>query len=209
MSQTWMPLGLAIFEHHTSRLTTLEIGAYVLLVKHFKTKPGTLPDNEGGLARIAGVGAEQMSEMIGHLRPLFDVVNGCWVPKDAGAGLAKPPKTGDLFNAGSSTRGSRLPLDWKPSQGDFDYAGEYGLEGYALERIVERFKNYWASAAGSKGVKLDWSATWRNWVSNEAERRGIPRRPGGGVPAANPRPRSPTGGFLAAVGRSLSETDPR
>ena len=26
------------------------------------------------------------------------------------------------------------------------------------------FKDYWISQAGQKGVKLDWFATWRNWV---------------------------------------------
>ena len=28
----------------------------------------------------------------------------------------------------------------------------------------ERFKDYWVAQPGSKGVKLDWEATWRNWI---------------------------------------------
>ena len=31
-------------------------------------------------------------------------------------------------------------------------------------RIFDQFKDYWISQAGQKGVKLDWFATWRNWV---------------------------------------------
>jgi len=31
-------------------------------------------------------------------------------------------------------------------------------------RTFDQFKDYWISQAGQKGVKLDWFATWRNWV---------------------------------------------
>jgi hypothetical protein len=31
----------------------------------------------------------------------------------------------------------------------------------------ESFTDYWVSVAGSKGVKLDWDATWRTWVRNQ------------------------------------------
>jgi uncharacterized protein YdaU (DUF1376 family) len=31
-------------------------------------------------------------------------------------------------------------------------------------KIFNQFKDYWISQAGQKGVKLDWFATWRNWV---------------------------------------------
>ena len=33
-------------------------------------------------------------------------------------------------------------------------------------RTFDQFKEYWVSQAGQKGVKLDWFATWRNWVRN-------------------------------------------
>ena len=33
-------------------------------------------------------------------------------------------------------------------------------------RTFEQFKDYWSAQAGQKGVKLDWFATWRNWVRN-------------------------------------------
>jgi len=31
-------------------------------------------------------------------------------------------------------------------------------------KTFDQFKDYWTSVAGQKGVKLDWFATWRNWV---------------------------------------------
>ena len=33
--------------------------------------------------------------------------------------------------------------------------------------VFDGFKDYWVSVAGSKGVKLDWFATWRNWIRNQ------------------------------------------
>lgn len=33
--------------------------------------------------------------------------------------------------------------------------------------VFEGFKDYWVSVAGAKGVKLDWFATWRNWIRNQ------------------------------------------
>lgn len=32
------------------------------------------------------------------------------------------------------------------------------------EQVYERFADYWVAVAGSKGVKKDWFATFRNWV---------------------------------------------
>jgi len=33
-------------------------------------------------------------------------------------------------------------------------------------KVFDQFKDYWIAQSGQKGVKLDWFATWRNWVRN-------------------------------------------
>ena len=33
--------------------------------------------------------------------------------------------------------------------------------------VLNQFKDYWAGIGGQKGAKLDWFATWRNWVRNQ------------------------------------------
>jgi len=35
-----------------------------------------------------------------------------------------------------------------------------------VRQVAEQFKDYWIAQGGQKGVKLDWDATWRNWVRN-------------------------------------------
>ena len=66
----------------------------------------------------------------------------------------------------SATRGSRLPADWKPNAelADWSKAERPDLN---LRKVLEEFRDYWTSVAGSKGVKLKWDATWRNWVRSQ------------------------------------------
>jgi hypothetical protein len=37
----------------------------------------------------------------------------------------------------------------------------------------ERFRDYWLAKAGAGAVKIDWSATSRNWACKSAEQRGL------------------------------------
>jgi hypothetical protein len=63
----------------------------------------------------------------------------------------------------SSQRGKRLandfsfPLEWE------QFCKETRPELHPT-RTFDQFKEYWIAQAGQKGVKLDWFATWRNWV---------------------------------------------
>jgi hypothetical protein len=62
-------------------------------------------------------------------------------------------------------RGSRLAQDWFLSKSMGDWATEERPD-LDVRQVAEQFKDYWVAQAGQKGVKLDWDATWRNWVRN-------------------------------------------
>lgn len=68
----------------------------------------------------------------------------------------------------SKKRGSRLPDGFIP---DMRQASDAGLSQAESEREALKFRDYWISQPGQKGVKLDWPATWRNWCRHAAERR--------------------------------------
>lgn len=70
-----------------------------------------------------------------------------------------------------SRRGLRLPPDWLPSQADVDEARLIGLTPIEIQAETSKFCDYWHARAGPGGVKLDWSATWRNWCRTAVERR--------------------------------------
>lgn len=66
--------------------------------------------------------------------------------------ISAPPKE-------RQQRGTRLPKDWMPEE--------------HLDRQDElaAFRDYWVAQPGQRGVKLDWQATWRNWIRRAGEKR--------------------------------------
>jgi len=64
------------------------------------------------------------------------------------------------------SRGTRLPADWKPSEEQLAFCKTERPDLHPMA-TCDRFRDFWIAQAGSKGVKLDWDATWRNWVRNE------------------------------------------
>lgn len=79
-------------------------------------------------------------------------------------------------NGVSSKRGARLPDDWTP---DEVFARQEGLSASACAREADKFRDYWRGQPGQRGVKTDWTATWRNWVRKAASDRSVsqPSRP--------------------------------
>ncbi len=63
-------------------------------------------------------------------------------------------------------RGSRLPNDWIAPQDFIDYCNSQRPDLDA-NFIADGFKDYWISQVGSKAVRADWLATWRNWVRRQ------------------------------------------
>lgn len=85
----------------------------------------------------------------------------------------EPIKKDTNVSQKKSTRGTRLSVDWVlPSEW-----GEWALsEGWpepAIRDQADRFRDYWISKPGQKGVKLDWLATWRNWMRNSNAPKAI------------------------------------
>lgn len=75
-------------------------------------------------------------------------------------GLAKsapPPK---------AQRGCRLPENWEPRPEDCRVAHELGLNA---SDVLAGFRDYWKAKAGKDAVKMDWDATWRNWLRNQRQ----------------------------------------
>ena len=61
--------------------------------------------------------------------------------------------------------GSRLAQDWFLPD-DWEYWANKERPELNAKSVADQFKDYWIAQPGQKGVKLDWEATWRNWVRN-------------------------------------------
>lgn len=68
-----------------------------------------------------------------------------------------------------SAKGSRIPPEWTPPPEHLAFAESLGLRNGRAAAELDKFRDYWAAQPGQKGVKTDWSATWRNWCRRAVE----------------------------------------
>jgi uncharacterized protein YdaU (DUF1376 family) len=80
-----------------------------------------------------------------------------------------PPK-----DRGAAARGSRLSLTALPD--NWKAFCEHKRKDLVPAETFDRFRDYWIAIPGKDGEKLDWFATWRNWVRKEkpGARNGVP-----------------------------------
>jgi uncharacterized protein YdaU (DUF1376 family) len=64
------------------------------------------------------------------------------------------------------TKGSRLSADFDLPNSWTEFC-QTERPDLNPQKVFDSFKDYWTAKAGAAGVKLDWQATWRNWVRNQ------------------------------------------
>jgi hypothetical protein len=113
--------------------------------------------------------------------------------------------------ASPKARGSRIAPDWSPSPDDRQSARSEGMPEAEIDRTAAKFRDFWTGKAGASGVKLDWPATWRNWVRSDCEKRGwtpIAQTATGPPPTNGWRPGLPTDAELRAKYARLKNPEP-
>jgi hypothetical protein len=77
--------------------------------------------------------------------------------------------------AAGASNGARLPDDFEPSEELIAWARtDAPLAG---PRDHEQFVDYWRAQPGAKGRKVDWAATWRNWMRRASDDRATKNAP--------------------------------
>ena len=76
----------------------------------------------------------------------------------------EPEEEREAIASPKKTRGSRISATWFLPKDWGVWATGEGMDDLSVRREADRFADYWRGVAGAKGVKLDWQATWRNWV---------------------------------------------
>ena len=70
----------------------------------------------------------------------------------------------------STKKGTRLLENWTLPKHWGTWAMEQGLSMDQVRSQAERFHDYWLAIPGQRGVKMNWKATWRNWIRSATER---------------------------------------
>ena len=76
------------------------------------------------------------------------------------------PRTNNQKPIVKATKGSRLSTDFELPETWTEFCQTERLD-LTPQKVFDSFKDYWVAKAGNQGVKLDWQATWRNWVRNQ------------------------------------------
>lgn len=94
-------------------------------------------------------------------------------------GIASPSPDGDGTRLARQPplpkRGSRIAADFKIDQRMSAWAADK-VPNLDINFHTEKFINYWTAKSGSNAMKLDWFATWKNWMLDENAR--LPTRNG-------------------------------
>lgn len=91
--------------------------------------------------------------------------------EDKSSSLGAPDKS-------DAKRGTRIPDDFEVTEKMQQWARE-NVPSVDTRFETQRFINHWTAASGSKAVKRDWVATWRNWMLNEKKYAAERGRPSG------------------------------
>lgn len=90
--------------------------------------------------------------------------------ENSSADASPPPKENPKPK---TKRGQRLPDDWSLTE-EYREAARLIRPDLlpVIETIAGKFADHWHSKTGANATKLDWLATWRNWLRNEKQASG-------------------------------------
>jgi uncharacterized protein YdaU (DUF1376 family) len=183
------------YASHTRHLSLLEdlayrrlIDAYYLAEKPFFGSPADIAKDIGMMSEI--------EEVYYVLSKFFESTGSGWINKRCDEEIAKyhekqeqavragkasakarlskrsttvqPTNNQEPINSigvAKATKGTRFNLVAIPEEWTLFCKKERSDLNPTL--VFDGFKDYWVSVAGAKGVKADWTATWRNWVRNQ------------------------------------------
>lgn len=168
-----------------------ETTKWVWVTKHLKWNPPENPNQVKAAAKFARAVPDGCSWKADFYRAAGDSL-GLDVPEDdKGSGTVSRPfrnqeqeqkqhqeqkqeqQLDPPRQRGGNTRGTRLPQDWTLPKPWGLWACERGWPEAAVREEAEKFRDYWVARPGRDGTKLDWAATWRNWIRNAKPPAGV------------------------------------
>lgn len=83
----------------------------------------------------------------------------------------RPISTSNEVERGPRKRGTRIPEPFMLTTEMRAWAATE-VPNVNVDASTRRFVDHWRAESGAKATKLDWVATWRNWLRRDAEHTG-------------------------------------
>ena len=80
----------------------------------------------------------------------------------------KQKQRADASPTAPPARGTRLKADWWPSEATEGWVMDEHPH-VSFDNQLDAFRDYWTAKPGKDGRKLDWDATFRNWIRNSRQ----------------------------------------
>jgi hypothetical protein len=159
--------------------SSAESGARLMLIEPESRQWGWRVVNHGKYrekARKASYDADRTSSGADAERKREQRTGGRKLPTRPDASRAGPLSDTDTDKTREKqrSRASRLPEGFYP---DLEHARDR-LPDIDAQAEAERFRNFWTAKAGAGALKLDWPATWRNWIQTCLDNGKYARIPG-------------------------------
>lgn len=74
--------------------------------------------------------------------------------------------TSSSLRSEGNKRATRLPDDWTLPASWGQWALSEGYDERVIRAEAPKFRDFWCSKGGKDATKVDWLATWRNWMRN-------------------------------------------
>lgn len=156
--------------------------------EHCPSEPESVPESpiaSGGIAPDIAAESGCESQTIAQPNPIPTPTQPIPSPLASAAEIQAPSTELALIPVSAvaptkkptMTKGTRLPDGWIPARIKSNLDAEAGHDAAWLSRELERFRDHWAAAAGSRGVRTNWDSTWRNWLKTAEDRQRGNGRP--------------------------------
>jgi hypothetical protein len=86
-------------------------------------------------------------------------------PTDSVATLSPTPRTESVAVSAAMPRSTRVPRSNAPPEVVEAWAKRWGIDVH--HPSWPKFLDHWRGKSGKDGTKVEWDATWRNWIRNE------------------------------------------
>lgn len=166
----YIPLFVADYLADTSHLSTIEHGAYLLLIMNYWQRGEALPSSDVALARIARLSGKEWSKIKPQIAPFFSAVDGSWHHGRIDAELAKVrtkseacAKAGQASASAKAQRkrnGRSTDVEQAPNHTDTDTDTETDTKEERENARAQGDPKHWEEVQGYLRDKTDSLTDW-------------------------------------------------